>query len=76
LDDDVAELMETLRGEVQPEMFATKSKFPSALKRTVFRIGLLVLHKYKTIDENAVSHMMKVLPYNRFTIKVKHSLFD
>ncbi|KAI8886853.1 hypothetical protein K501DRAFT_330983 [Backusella circina FSU 941] len=69
LDDKMEDLMEVLRNQVKPEMFATKSKFPSALKSTVFMIGLVLLRKYKDIDEHVVSRLMTILPYNRYTIR-------
>lgn len=64
--------MDRLRRDVVHEDFENKAKFPLALKPTVLEAGLVMLRKTKEIDENLVYHLMSILPYNRFTLKVKH----
>lgn len=59
-----------LRQDVLLEDFENKAKFPLALKPTVLEAGLVMLRKTKEIDENLVHHLMTILPYNRFTLKV------
>jgi hypothetical protein len=62
--------MEKLRRDVKYESFENKAKFPLSLKPTVLEAGLITFRKYRTIDENLVHHLMTILPYNRFTLKV------
>lgn len=62
--------MVKLRKDVVHEDFENKAKFPLALKPTVLEAGLIMLRKNKEIDENLVYHLMSILPYNRFTLKV------
>ncbi|KAI8047671.1 uncharacterized protein B0P05DRAFT_592546 [Gilbertella persicaria] len=69
LDPEIEALMDKLRHDVQFETFENKAKFPLTLKPTVLEAGLVALRKHKTIDENLVQHLMKILPYNRFTLK-------
>ncbi|KAI8359824.1 hypothetical protein BD560DRAFT_405361 [Blakeslea trispora] len=69
LDPEIEVLMEKLRYDVQFESFENKAKFPLVLKPTVLEAGLVALRKNRVIDENLVQHLMKILPYNRFTLK-------
>lgn len=62
--------MEKLRRDVKLESFENKAKFPISLKPTVLEIGLITFRKNRTIDDNLVFHLMGILPYNRFTLKV------
>jgi hypothetical protein len=62
--------MEKLRRDVKHEDFENKAKFPLSLKPTVLEAGLFMFRKQRTIDENLVYHLMSILPYNRFTLKV------
>lgn len=62
--------MEKLRRDVKKETFENKAKFPVALKPTVLEAGLIMFRKIKTIDDNLVQHLMTILPYNRYTLKV------
>lgn len=62
--------MDKIRRDAVHEDFQNKAKFPLSLKPTVLEAGLVMFRKYKTIEENLVFHLMTVLPYNRFTLKV------
>lgn len=62
--------MEKLRNDVLKENFENKAKFPLSLKPTVLEAGLIMFRKSKTIDENLIQHLMSILPYNRYTLKV------
>ena len=49
------------------ESFAHKAKFPPALRPLTLDIGRLM---FREDDNNVVNHLMKILPYNRFTLNV------
>lgn len=70
MDPEIEELMEKLRRDVVHEDFENKAKFPLSLKPTVLEAGLIMFRKMKLIDDNLVYHLMTILPYNRFTLKV------
>ena len=52
------------------ESFANKAKFPPALRPLTLDIGRVMFREDHNLDNNVVNHLMKILPYNRFTLNV------
>ncbi|KAI8381234.1 Ubinuclein conserved middle domain-containing protein [Radiomyces spectabilis] len=69
LDPDMELLVEKLRQDSAKESFANKAKFPVSLRPTMLDIGTLMFRQNHKLDDNLVSHLMTILPYNRFTLK-------
>jgi hypothetical protein len=63
--------MTKIRTEAGKETFANKSKFPESLKPLVLHGGLICFRRNTNLDINYVHHLMSILPYNKFTLRVR-----
>lgn len=52
------------------EDFKYKAKFPPNLRPTTLDIGRLMYREKNMLDGNLITHLMNILPYNRFTLTV------
>ncbi|KAL1915672.1 uncharacterized protein VTP21DRAFT_6431 [Calcarisporiella thermophila] len=71
LSPDIQAQLELLRVEAAKESFANKAKFPKALRPIVLAAGRMVFDRApdRKLDDNFISHLMEILPYNRFTLR-------
>lgn len=67
-------LMEQLRHDRQKLSFENKAKFPPRLRSTMLNIGTEMFDTLHQVDDNVVAHLVDILPYNRFTMRVRHKL--
>ncbi|KAI7852300.1 hypothetical protein BDC45DRAFT_513968 [Circinella umbellata] len=68
LSPEINRLMEQLKELSKKESFAHKAKFPPALRPLTLDIGRIMFREDHNLDNNVVNHLMKILPYNRFTL--------
>ncbi|KAI7865521.1 hypothetical protein BDF14DRAFT_1012149 [Spinellus fusiger] len=61
--------MVKLEEAVKHESFENKARFPTSLRPAVLEAGAIVYRQLNMIDDNLVSHLMRILPYNRFTLR-------
>lgn len=55
---------------IDTEDFAVKSKFPPSLRPTVLAAGTIIFRQLNGPDDNFLNHLMAILPYNKFTLRV------
>ncbi|KAI9490431.1 hypothetical protein BDB00DRAFT_837809 [Zychaea mexicana] len=60
--------VDRLRKLAVSESFENKAKFPPALRPITLDIGRIMFREENELDSNVVGHLMKILPYNRFTL--------
>ncbi|ORX51731.1 hypothetical protein DM01DRAFT_1384428 [Hesseltinella vesiculosa] len=70
IDASLLPLFDKLRELRKSETFEVKAKFPVSMRPCVIEIGVKMFRLYKQVDENILRHLMEILPYNRFTLKV------
>ncbi|KAI9318712.1 Ubinuclein conserved middle domain-containing protein [Dichotomocladium elegans] len=64
----IQKLLEKLKQDAQHENFEYKAKFPQRLRPTTLEIGRLMYRERNAVDSNVITHLMSILPYNRFTL--------
>ncbi|KAL0093778.1 hypothetical protein F4703DRAFT_1831468 [Phycomyces blakesleeanus] len=69
LSPEVQALMDKLDEDVKHESFENKARFPTSLRPAVLEAGAIVFRQLNMIDDNLVGHLMRILPYNRFTLR-------
>ncbi|KAI9019343.1 hypothetical protein CLU79DRAFT_758374 [Phycomyces nitens] len=69
LSPEVQALMDKLEEDVKHESFENKARFPTSLRPAVLEAGAIVFRQLNMIDDNLVGHLMRILPYNRFTLR-------
>ncbi|ORZ02594.1 hypothetical protein BCR43DRAFT_481801 [Syncephalastrum racemosum] len=65
---EVAPLFEELRELASKESFEVKSKFPVALRPVTLEIGQRMFRKLQAVDDDIMTTLIEILPYNRFTM--------
>jgi hypothetical protein len=64
-------LMEQLRHDRQKLSFENKARFPPRLRSIMLNIGTEMFDTLHQVDDNVVAHLVDILPYNRFTMRVR-----
>lgn len=63
-------MMDLLPNAAPIESFEVKSKFPVALRPVTLDIGQRMFRKLQAVDDDIMTTLIEILPYNRFTMTV------